>query len=544
MNLKQAALRYASELGYGKEVIEFYDAITDTFGISVDPEIRQFELDSAEQEGTVLIPVTHRERWNSHRDCILAHAFRTRGYEPLIVTCNGNLSLCRPKEPENWGYYNQLNESPALCDLCNYKTELLLDAYGLNSLDLSQFAPVDPALPELSDKEITSFSYREIPVSTFAMASVRRYLQKYNVDITNNSEREVYERFLKSALITVDVAEKLFEIYDISATLSHNCQYVDQGPYLAVSEKHDIPAYTHQAGHISEKIGMGRQKGKNRLWTFTDSDFVSNILDKPLTTKQFEEAENIMQNRITGETVPDHFYFASGSDENIDEAEEWTSTVGVFTNVIWDAAVLSERSPFDGPFDWLETTLEWAENNQSVRMIIKSHPAEARRQGKESITSWITDKHRFVPENVVFLDPETEISPYQMMDTIDTGVVYTSTVGLEMAYRGIPTIVTGDTHYRGFDFTFDPETRDEYHELLDDTPSLQYSSAMQDRAKRYFHFHFIQKHIDFPFGPESVSDFENEVFLKNIKHDRIKPGNENLDLIVERTLAGKPVVQP
>ena len=58
------------------------------------------------------------------------------------------------------------------------------------------------------------------------------------------------------------------------------------------------------------------------------------------------------------------------------------------------------------------------------------------------------------------------MNTYDLMDMADLGLVYTTTVGLEMAMRGIPVVVAGKTHYRNRGFTQDPHTWVEYFKTL------------------------------------------------------------------------------
>ena len=60
------------------------------------------------------------------------------------------------------------------------------------------------------------------------------------------------------------------------------------------------------------------------------------------------------------------------------------------------------------------------------------------------------------------MQAEDPTSSYVFMDEADLGLVYTSTVGLELAARGVPVVVAAATHYRGRGFTVDPVNPDEY----------------------------------------------------------------------------------
>jgi hypothetical protein len=71
-----------------------------------------------------------------------------------------------------------------------------------------------------------------------------------------------------------------------------------------------------------------------------------------------------------------------------------------------------------------------------------------------------------LPEHIHLIGPKEKVNTYDLIDVADLGLVYTTTVGMEMAMNGIPVIVAGQTHYRGRGFTLDPESWVTYFKLL------------------------------------------------------------------------------
>jgi hypothetical protein len=80
----------------------------------------------------------------------------------------------------------------------------------------------------------------------------------------------------------------------------------------------------------------------------------------------------------------------------------------------------------------------------------------------------IEDSLPALPAHIHVIGPGETTNTYDLMELASLGIVYTTTVGLEMAMRGVPVIVGGKTHYRGRGFTLDPSTWDEYFRMLDD----------------------------------------------------------------------------
>jgi len=78
------------------------------------------------------------------------------------------------------------------------------------------------------------------------------------------------------------------------------------------------------------------------------------------------------------------------------------------------------------------------------------------------------------------------------------GLVYTTTVGLEMAMSGIPVLVSGNTHYRGRGFTHDPQSWLRYFKILgtilNNPRQYRLSENQIDLAWRYAYRFFF----DFP----------------------------------------------
>jgi hypothetical protein len=117
------------------------------------------------------------------------------------------------------------------------------------------------------------------------------------------------------------------------------------------------------------------------------------------------------------------------------------------------------------------------------------------------------------------------------MNEINYGIIYTSTIGLEMAYEGLPVIVAGDTHFRELGFTYDPEDIDEYVRLLNEEKQLKMNELMKKRARRYAYYLFAERLIDIPFMKEDK--------IKNctVTHNELLPGNSKIDKIVDGILS-------
>jgi capsule polysaccharide export protein KpsC/LpsZ len=107
-----------------------------------------------------------------------------------------------------------------------------------------------------------------------------------------------------------------------------------------------------------------------------------------------------------------------------------------------------------------------------------------------------------LPEYIHVIGPEEKINTYDLIDIADVGLVYTTTVGLEMALKGIPVIVAGQTHYRGRGFTIDPNSWVDYFKmlgsLLEDPKKHRLSKEEIDTGWKYAYHFFYTFPLSFP----------------------------------------------
>lgn len=529
MDPRLGLLDISARLGQDHRVLEAYTRLFagPTLDVEIDPEIRRYTPPS-EPKGAVLLPLTQgMDSVISYSYCVLAHAFRTRGYRPILPLCHWDLDMCIQKEHGR--------DDGSACARCHYYGLDLLDSFGLDHLEMATLLSDGYEPPAIDESPPKSLSYRDVEVSDYAKATVRRVLKKRLIDYDSREEREMYRRLLRSAMTLVDVAHEIFDREDVLATIAHHPMYVYGGLFLAVAETRDVPAVSVAPGYNDQTLIFGNQRNRTAIPQFTEFEFLKRVVEEPLTEDQRGEVDRIMGGRVEGTGVRVHP--AADADESVSVTDDRT-TVALFTNLMWDASLEADNVVFTSAYAWVSSTIEYLAEADDVTLVVKPHPAEAMRSTRQGMAQWLRANYDPLPENVVLLEPETDVSPYKLLEDIDVGVVYNSTLGLEMAYWGEPVIVVSDTHYRGLGFTHDPGSVREYLDLLDRGAELEVDTAMHRRAQRYAHFLFTQKQIDFPFYHQSDLDIE----LLPVSHDEVAPGNEAFDRIVERVLADEPVV--
>ncbi len=135
-------------------------------------------------------------------------------------------------------------------------------------------------------------------------------------------------------------------------------------------------------------------------------------------------------------------------------------------NVIGDSLTLG-RATFSGDMStWLRRTLAYFADKPEVQFILRVHPGEQGLDGP-SVADLVAETLPELPAHMRLVAAADPINTYDLVAAADLGLVYTTTVGMEMAMSGLPVVVVGQTHYHGKGFTLDPANWDEYFALLD-----------------------------------------------------------------------------
>ena len=115
-------------------------------------------------------------------------------------------------------------------------------------------------------------------------------------------------------------------------------------------------------------------------------------------------------------------------------------------------------------------------------------------------------------------------------------------MGLEIALRRIPVIVSGASFVRGKGFTYDVSSAEEYLDLLERVPNIErLSDEKFERAAKYAYHFFFRRQIDFPFIQEGNTSSEVRFGFENL--DALLPNrNPHLDVICAGLTTGSEFV--
>jgi len=171
------------------------------------------------------------------------------------------------------------------------------------------------------------------------------------------------------------------------------------------------------------------------------------------------------------------------------------------TNVLGDSLTLGRNVFTASMAEWIAKTVQYFAARADVQLVVRVHPGERLMKGPSSL-GVIHAAVPQMPEHIKLIGPDEKVNTYDLMELAGLGLAYTTTVGMEMAMRGAPVILAGQTHYRGRGFTYEPTTYDEYFGLLDklltDLPAHRLSPEQVETAWNYAYRFFFDFPLAFP----------------------------------------------
>lgn len=286
-----------------------------------------------------------------------------------------------------------------------------------------------------------------------------------------------------------------------------------------------IPAMTYEFGEQSERMWLAQNADVMRQDT---SDLWTARGQIPLTETERARVRDFFATRQGGglwenfsrrwQGTPSRGSEQTRADLKLDSRP----VALVPANVLGDSLTLG-RHLFSGSMtEWLVRSIDYFSKRADAQLVIRVHPGEQIGWGP-SVYDILREKFPQLPEHIHLLPADAKVNTYDLVNIADFGLVFTTTVGMEMAMSGLPVIVTGQTHYRGKGFTLDPDSWEAYFAALDrvleSPPDHRPSREQVESAWTYAYRFFFEYPQPFPWHVQHFWEDEHKWPLKRALSD-------------------------
>ena len=317
----------------------------------------------------------------------------------------------------------------------------------------------------------------------------------------------------------------------------------EMGVVYRVAQQMGFPTVTFEFSDQRERIWLAQD---SEIMRHNTDDLWAARGDEPLEETHIAQLQDLYSARVDAKTwknftrqwqdTPTQGGAAVRKALNLDDRP----VVLLATNVLGDSLTLGRQVFSKTMADWVEKTVHYFADRQDVQLVIRVHPGEVLTHGTSMVTV-IRDALGEIPGHFRLIEPDEKINTYDILDITDLGLVYSTTVGLEMAMRGIPVIIAGQTHYRNRGFTSDPDTWEMYFSMLDvklrDLEAAQLTQAQVELAWRYAYLFFFVFPKPFPWH---LLDLKEDIEMRPMAYVLGQEGEGKYGETFDY-LAGKPL---
>lgn len=487
-----------------------------TLGRSVESLLRGPKLGHMVGE-KILIPTMRDWAVHVHLEALLGHYFRLSGADVMHLRCGGGLEIC--------DRVNTWEGPPIPCHSCTKYVKTSLDAHRSLSIPLSDSwgSTNWPEIDDMNLEELRQVTYMGIPLGEIVEIPVKWFLLGETLS-KDPLAMITYRKFLRSARAITDSAAEQIDNYQPTQVVMLNGLFLFEAIIWELCRVRGISVVTYERSFILDSFVFARNSGAG----FSLVDDVWPLWKtKELSDGEGQELDNYLRDRQMGLRTSDD-YWKEVRHGGVERRSSGKRGV-LFTNLVWDSAVLRQDIAFPSIVDWIVGAIEEFRKRPNDELIIRVHPAESKLSGRESREEMeiaVRDRISTFPPNVLIIPSSDPTSSYQLMQDADFGLVYSSTTGLEMALTGKPVVVAAQTHYRDKGFTVDVKSPEEFSIAVENLCSHPHSFEPNlELARRYAYLFFFRSPysnlgVSEPIrGLVAISSADPEVLFNSENHD-------------------------
>jgi len=455
-------------------------------------------------------------------ETLLALALKHCGVKSIFVVCDG-LDICN---------FSSIKRPEMNCKSC-FSRARIPEKLGFDVYPLSHFLQTytkDNDMPDDIDK-CQAFSMKGVEIGNYLKSSLLRFFLVNDLNEIDDNVLllSVYKRFLSASIQTHGAVANIVHSLEPDRIMILNSLYGQMRTAYEFFKLSKLKCISYEA--------IGTPKGN--YWIFSD--------DEPVLSLKFRGEWNHWKTLQSPRPFWDYYKKRRKSElqknRYFDSPFNLSDAVLLLTNVQWDISNIALDSPFSSLMDWIsETIAHFIESGENL--IVRIHPSDTNvyeSDDVKTVRDVINEIFESIPSNIWIIDPEDKIDSYSLIDACRRVAVWSSTIGMEMAYDGREPVVTANVHYSRKGFTGDINTKKEYFDALKETHD-RLSDDRLEMANRYCSYFLLRKKIPLKLF-ETKGPFSFDITKFSPHYSDFHPDkDETLKFVCESIVNGTPFV--
>jgi predicted nucleic acid-binding protein len=428
----------------------------------------------------------------------------------------------------------------------------MYDSLGLAVHTYSSQVPASEATEaarvarEIPVSQITDYRHDGLAVGEHALAGTLRFFARATLETELYAESAL-RRYFHAALLTVAATRRLVRARRYDVVVLHHGIYVPQGLIGEVCRQEGVRVVTWNPAYRKQRFVFSHSDTYHHTLM---TEPVETWEDIPWTDEMERELLAYLKSRWHG--AEDWIWFHERPQVDLEAISREVGvdfsrpTIGMLTNVMWDAQLHYPANAFPNMLEWVIQTIRYFATRPELQLLIRIHPAELRGTlpSRQPIAAEIHRQFPSLPANVFLVAPESQVSTYAAMSACDSVIIYGTKTGVELTSMGIPVIVAGEAWIRNKGLTLDATTAPQYFSLLDQLPLNQrLEEATLNRARKYAYHFFFRRMIPLEFMQPQKGWPPFDVGVSSLAE--LLPGaSSGLDVICDGILKNTPFIYP
>ena len=475
-------------------------------------EMRKAARDNARAPRVLIATSVGVHAASSIFDSYLAVALTARGAHCDVALCDAALPACLGADFTWYPDTQQFAERGSRDDLCTACLAPAEKLFGYGGLGLTVHrygallteadrAHATALANNTSSRAMGGLVLDGIAVGEAALSGALRFFARGELE-QGAAQDAVLKRYFEAALLSLFAMRRLLKKERYDVVIGHHGIYVPQAL---------VAAAAHEAGVRFVAWNPAYRTG---CFIFShDETYHRAMLSEPASVWENIEFDDDKRRQLIGylydrekgtqDWIAFHPADARPRRNMIKSLrlDPEKPVVTLLTSVVWDAQLHYRQRAFANQVEWVKKTIEHFASRKDIQLAIRVHPAEVTGSlpSRQPIAAEIAAAFPKLPKNIALIKPSAEISTYGLAQASDAVIIYATKTGIELAARGIPVIVAGESWLRGKEIGFDCDDQQAYETLLAALPVGQRLDAERTaRAQRYAYHFFFRRMIQLP----------------------------------------------
>ena len=197
----------------------------------------------------------------------------------------------------------------------------------------------------------------------------------------------------------------------------------------------------------------------------------------------------------------------------------------LFGHLFYDVGVDDSSPSFPDMCEWIKETILFFKDRDDL-LLLKPHPVETQKKTDETLYSFA--ESLISTDNIKILNPLLfnirELSSY-----MSCGLVWRSSVGMELTYLKVPSIITGRPRYIALDLNY-PQHRQDYFSMIRNVDRIKITNEQVRDVIRYVYY--LENNKSF-----NIRQVESTgVWNRENVHRYLESGDNELEKLVDELL--------